>query len=1353
MSDFKRLFRRQRSEKHMLHEEEQQQSSSGLQTERNAVSNAATSNIGKRNSTFFQSSTGEENNVDDHFKEPKSWRKSFRKFRWKKKDPPISMSTDNILTIPESAGDSADMGQPTAQNSPTKVSKRWSYSPDLSEENVPGARELRGTLERKLSVKLEKDEAQAGDYFGKHRKQNINSLQNNEENSLPSSKPCVNNNETDTISEQPGDHENTNKLEVKSDENGNVFQNVENDLPPLQQDQQWQSSCTETPEEEEEPYDLGDIDAVLSMVDTKSTLRSLHGQGAVDEGHLWGAASLHATGSFLQRSRSDTAFERVAESALESYHYEPEPQQYYEELHEDGTNNKSENAYAYPTPDSDYVTSAGMEDNISWDSNEFDSSSESEYEDYSQSDVKLRKPPKVDRTSKDLGKEVQKLWFWEKSSFKKRVSKAPSVEPEPSSFVEIDIPTNRHPLPRLPDPVPPDLTEVQLKRRRIVGTIISSEESYIESLQRLEVEYKQTLLEQRPALIGAETVEKIFYKVSNILQCHKLFQIALAAAVMDWDNHECIGRTFVASFSKSMVLECYSDYINNFNTAMDIVRKTCVRKPQFLAFLRDRQSSSSSRLNLYGLMLKPVQRFPQFIMIVQDLLKRTPDNHNDKLPLQLALTELETLAERLNRHKAEDEDSAHLRALIENSNLKLSTHTKDGRVRKLLKQGEMRECEHNVDGLLERVKDSLIVLTNDMLICCSITNRRQYHRGGGGTSKDMFKVRWREGLDVVEVTDGPPQAENEVKRETLHSDFILLQKIAKLVENLQSPHEGLSLPVVDKCIADLEIKIRQAEQMASQPDDSCITVQFPGKLEKVTRTLIFPYSSQKDEWLDVISKAKLANEPSNLDSWFSANSSDSDSLWKPPLFLRCLSAHTSYNEFQVQCAYAFMPVPHVTLLWLSCSASTVLAVVSVYYITDDRVEKVHVMQVESSVQCMEHWNPNNSIHSVWLGMESGCLLEYSSEGTYRKLNEVTMPTMSTVMIMKAYRNNLYVGLLDGTLAMYTRPKGTNDLNYVSSIVVGTGPLSCLSPIDGMLWGCSGNDVVTIDMENFKPESTRCLVTDGEQLVVNLVTRVGSGLWVTFCEECNLNLYHLDSLERLQEINLSRVIRDFTQDVEPHVSSADKSMITSLVSGNWQLLAGTSNGLLLVMPLPKLPGSVPKITGPCKVCHHSLCGPLNFLFAPDLPTSHHNSDLIPEYMAFNEDQPPPIPERDDESVRSSVSKNEIEVETPYEDLSPRSSKYRDPPLPRPSNLSVHDISSGSNILIEDGSLYENMEVQSIQSPRKSTFIHWNKASSRDCPVIIACGEGYQRFFSKSTKTSSDQLDSEHQAATILCWKVV
>lgn len=42
----------------------------------------------------------------------------------------------------------------------------------------------------------------------------------------------------------------------------------------------------------------------------------------------------------------------------------------------------------------------------------------------------------------------------------------------------------------------------------------------------------------------------------------------------------------VFQFSKSMVLGAYSEYVNNFSTAMAVLRKTCATKPAFLEFLK-----------------------------------------------------------------------------------------------------------------------------------------------------------------------------------------------------------------------------------------------------------------------------------------------------------------------------------------------------------------------------------------------------------------------------------------------------------------------------------------------------------------------------------------------------------------------------------------------------------------------------------------------------------------------------------------------------------------------------------------------------------------------------------------------
>lgn len=46
-----------------------------------------------------------------------------------------------------------------------------------------------------------------------------------------------------------------------------------------------------------------------------------------------------------------------------------------------------------------------------------------------------------------------------------------------------------------------------------------------------------------------------------------------------------------------MVLDAYSEYVNNFSTAMAVVRKTCISKPGFLEFLKVSETNWSKNVN------------------------------------------------------------------------------------------------------------------------------------------------------------------------------------------------------------------------------------------------------------------------------------------------------------------------------------------------------------------------------------------------------------------------------------------------------------------------------------------------------------------------------------------------------------------------------------------------------------------------------------------------------------------------------------------------------------------------------------------------------------------------------------
>lgn len=69
-------------------------------------------------------------------------------------------------------------------------------------------------------------------------------------------------------------------------------------------------------------------------------------------------------------------------------------------------------------------------------------------------------------------------------------------------------------------------------------------------------------------------------RVSSVLFC--------PTSVSLWALHAVDGFLFslVFQFSKSMVLDAYSEYVNNFSTAVAILKKTCATKPAFLEFLK-----------------------------------------------------------------------------------------------------------------------------------------------------------------------------------------------------------------------------------------------------------------------------------------------------------------------------------------------------------------------------------------------------------------------------------------------------------------------------------------------------------------------------------------------------------------------------------------------------------------------------------------------------------------------------------------------------------------------------------------------------------------------------------------------
>ncbi|XP_021694780.1 rho guanine nucleotide exchange factor 10 isoform X2 [Aedes aegypti] len=318
----------------------------------------------------------------------------------------------------------------------------------------------------------------------------------------------------------------------------------------------------------------------------------------------------------------------------------------------------------------------------------------------------------------------------------------------------------RRTIPVALPPAPSGMTQQQLKRRHIVAAIIHSENSYVASLQRLVNEYKRPLEESNPPILNPTKTAILFHRLPEILQLHTLFRISLADYIQSWDAEEKIGDVFVATFSKSLVLDVYSGFINNFSIAMDLARMEAKRKSALSDFFKVKQISAHDRLSFFGLMVKPVQRFPQFILFLQDLLKYTPQGHHDRMSLQLALTQLESLAEMLNERKREAEQFQAFKEMLENIsgtfNIRslVSGGTSDNTInstttRYLLREDNVTQLEFNQSGSVVKSKKRRLLLLNDKVLCVSVAPKQSHEFG----SSEKLTFKWMHPVQDVEIVD------------------------------------------------------------------------------------------------------------------------------------------------------------------------------------------------------------------------------------------------------------------------------------------------------------------------------------------------------------------------------------------------------------------------------------------------------------------------------------------------------------------------------------------------------------------------------------------------------------------------
>ncbi|XP_074748779.1 rho guanine nucleotide exchange factor 10-like protein isoform X7 [Strix uralensis] len=1056
-------------------------------------------------------------------------------------------------------------------------------------------------------------------------------------------------------------------------------------------------------------------------------------------------------------------------------------------------------------------------EDLGWSSSEFESYSEDSGEETKPEaepakqrasfQPKMTQLMKAAKSGTKDGLEKTKIAVMRKVTFLHRKEAPGDSEEEDTGFLEVTVSDMKHPPPEL-GPMPEGLSPQQVVRRHILGSIVQSERSYVDSLKRILQDYRNPLMEMEPKVLSARKCQVVFFRLKEILQCHSMFQIALASRVAEWDSAEKIGDLFVASFSKSMVLDVYSDYVNNFTTAMSLIKKACLTKPAFLDFLKKRQMASADRVTLYGLMVKPIQRFPQFILLLQDMLKNTPKGHADRLSLQLALTELETLAEKLNEQKRLADQVAEIQQLSKSISDRSSLN-------KLLSSGQQQlllcetltETVYGDRGQLIKSKERKVFLLNDMLVCANI-NFKPVNAGGQLEISSLvplgpkYVLKWSTALPQVQVVEvgqesgaydkdnvvihnagakkhapsgqashnkvylGPPRLFQELQ--DLQKDLAVVEQITLLISTLHGTYQNLNMTVAqDWCLA-LQRMMKVKEEEIHSANKCRLRLLLPGKPDKSGRPIsvmvvfITPNPLSKISWVNRLHLAKIGLREENQPGWLCP---DEDKKSKAPFWCPILSCHMpafSSKALDLQLGAAVHnPVQSSLLgfsavstslpqgyLWVGGGQEGAGGQVEIFSLNRAVPRTVKSFPVASPVLCMEYIpeagegelagtqeprptteQPPASPHpTVCLGLRDGSIAVYGSVDTGTQcLLTCKSPGMQPVLCLRHSPEYLFAGLQDGTVAAYPRSNGGLwDLaEQPTRLAVGTSPVRALLTLDETLWASCANQVTVLDATSLCAQQTFEAHPDAEASVTHMI-KAGSGVWMAFSSGSSIRLFHTETLEHLQEINIA-TRTTFVLPGQKHVR------VTSLLICQGSLWVGTDQGIIVLLPVPRLEG-IPKITGKGMVSLNGHGGPVEFLavalstLAPDVLKGDQE-----EEEEGQEEKPPEL----DGPPPREMRKKGILLQYRL-----RSTSHLPGQL-----LSVREAPVGGTPAHteEDGSIYEMADDPDV----------WvrSRPCARDTPrkeissvAIISGGRGYRNFNTESPRRGSD-ADS-----TLLIWQV-
>lgn len=200
----------------------------------------------------------------------------------------------------------------------------------------------------------------------------------------------------------------------------------------------------------------------------------------------------------------------------------------------------------------------------------------------------------------------------------------------------------------------PIQTPEKPKRHYIVEEIIATERTYVSGLEGLLEEFDKPLART----LKPEETRTIFSNIHLLLGMHR---VLLQNMEKKWASDQCIGHEISELIP---FLRMYTAYINAFDQTNELIERLKKKNNDFRLLLPTcKHGIHEGDLGLASLLLTPIQRIPRYVLLLNDLLRNTNEDHPDHVHITAACAAMQQIATLVNEAKRKDEQSKRIAGL------------------------------------------------------------------------------------------------------------------------------------------------------------------------------------------------------------------------------------------------------------------------------------------------------------------------------------------------------------------------------------------------------------------------------------------------------------------------------------------------------------------------------------------------------------------------------------------------------------------------------------------------------------------------------------------------------------------